>query len=339
MIDLLENHHTIAIIGMAKNAGKTTSLNHIISTLKNEIIGLTSIGLDGEEFDNVTFLPKPDVVVYPNMIVATAKDCLTDVNFNYEVLHESAIRTPLGVIVIVRVHSEGTVVLAGPSTNQTMKEILKIMKQYQTKHIFIDGALFRKSIASHLVSDAIILATGASYDHDMNSVILATKTVAQTYRFPAVDSNVYETLFSFNRPVKITSDQLLEVAPFQTLVGNEMELYHFIKTGCTLLYIPSAITEKWIDVLVSNHRHFTSFDLVINDASKLVLSSKYIEYLQKLDVKVSVLHPIKLLAVTLNPYSPNGYIFEKDQFHHQLSKSLMVPVFNVLEMSDQNGKT
>ena len=46
---------SLSIIGMAKNVGKTVTLNYLIeqSTKRNMVLGLTSAGRDGEKIDAV----------------------------------------------------------------------------------------------------------------------------------------------------------------------------------------------------------------------------------------------------------------------------------------------
>jgi hypothetical protein len=56
----------VGIAGTAKNTGKTTTLSAIMGEARKEpalVLGLTSIGYDGEGFDNVTGLPKPRIDV------------------------------------------------------------------------------------------------------------------------------------------------------------------------------------------------------------------------------------------------------------------------------------
>ena len=69
----------IGIAGTAKNTGKTTTTSFIMAEVKkNEKLnlGLTSIGYDGEDIDNVTGLPKPKIEVWPGVLVAVAEKCL-----------------------------------------------------------------------------------------------------------------------------------------------------------------------------------------------------------------------------------------------------------------------
>ena len=62
LMSLFENEYKIiSIVGMAKNAGKTVTMNHLIQEMaqKHVVVGLTSIGRDGERQDIVTKTYKP----------------------------------------------------------------------------------------------------------------------------------------------------------------------------------------------------------------------------------------------------------------------------------------
>lgn len=58
-----ENYKTLSIVGMSKNAGKTTALNYLIEEAMDEgvILGITSTGRDGESVDLVTETEKPRI--------------------------------------------------------------------------------------------------------------------------------------------------------------------------------------------------------------------------------------------------------------------------------------
>jgi len=72
----------LALIGLAKNVGKTTTTNYLLETLlgeklyRAEELALTSLGLDGEAIDVLTGLPKPRYVPPAGLIVATTADLL-----------------------------------------------------------------------------------------------------------------------------------------------------------------------------------------------------------------------------------------------------------------------
>jgi hypothetical protein len=58
--ELLRPHAAVTIVGLAKNAGKTTVVNHLLERLDGRI-GLASLGLDGEARDQLTGLAKPRI--------------------------------------------------------------------------------------------------------------------------------------------------------------------------------------------------------------------------------------------------------------------------------------
>ena len=70
--ELAEKYNTLSIVGMSKNAGKTTALNYLIEEAMDEgvNIGVTSTGRDGETQDLVTGTEKPRVYLDIDTLVA-----------------------------------------------------------------------------------------------------------------------------------------------------------------------------------------------------------------------------------------------------------------------------
>lgn len=78
LLPLIEPYRSLSIIGMCKNAGKTTVLNRILSEMQEtgKTLGLTSIGRDGESVDVVTQTHKPGIYVREGTLIATAVEML-----------------------------------------------------------------------------------------------------------------------------------------------------------------------------------------------------------------------------------------------------------------------
>ena len=74
-IEEILKYNSISIVGLAKNAGKTECLNYILNRVKNtgKQFALTSIGIDGEDRDQVCQTPKPEIEVYEGMIFITSE--------------------------------------------------------------------------------------------------------------------------------------------------------------------------------------------------------------------------------------------------------------------------
>ena len=92
LVDCITEYETIAVTGLCKNAGKTTAVNNIVDELHNDFrLGLTSIGYDGEEKDEITLLEKPRIMVYKGMVAATCEQCLEKSDISHTLLEKTGI--------------------------------------------------------------------------------------------------------------------------------------------------------------------------------------------------------------------------------------------------------
>lgn len=72
--DILK-HRSLSIVGLEKNTGKTVCLNYILRRL-NEMhvsVGVTSIGVDGEQVDSVFATAKPEIILYEGTCFITSE--------------------------------------------------------------------------------------------------------------------------------------------------------------------------------------------------------------------------------------------------------------------------
>ena len=320
MIKKINKYKVIGIVGLAKNTGKTTTLNYILSHVKDQVIGLTSIGLDGESFDQITYLPKPKVFIQPNMIIGTAKEVLKDVDFTYEVLEETNLPTALGAVCIIKILSRGHIILAGPTTNKDLNILIKKMKTYVSQ-LFIDGAFNRKTFASIESMDAILLATGAALSKDMKDTIEKTKQVVLSFRLPVEN---HSHIKDHNQMVILTNQGSFRYDHKQV----EDIIVH--KTDIKMIEIKGALTVKMIDCFVKNR--IKNFKLVVEDSTKLMLNSNQYEHLKQLGITLHVLKQIPLVALTINPFSPMGYHYDKIVFYQEIKKHIDINIYNVKEM-------
>ena len=191
--ELIEKYRRISIIGMEKNVGKTTLLNKLINDIGiKKVLGITSIGRDGEDVDVVTSTDKPRIYIRRGSIIATGRDCLSKCDITKEILYVTDFTTPMGDIVVVRALSDGYVDIAGPSYNTQVKKIIELMENFGSEITIIDGALSRKSTAISDVSDATILATGAALSLDMLKVIEETKKTVNFLQLEELEEKALE---------------------------------------------------------------------------------------------------------------------------------------------------
>ena len=324
MKNIIKDFNTLGIIGLAKNTGKTTTLNAIIDLFSEYKIGLTSIGLDGEELDQVNFLPKPKIEVKKGMVIATASACLDAAPILYKVITKTNLFTALGPIKIIEVLSKGHLVVAGPTTNSDLKSLIELMKPYVDK-VLIDGAFNRMTFSNIDLIEGIILATGAIVHPSMDKTIEKTKAIVDAFHAPK--SLVYDHIPSYKLAIH-TQDAvyLYHQKNYEMMKQAIDEHARHIES----IYIQGAITPKLIDLLIA--KRIENIDLVCDDPTKLLLSEIYFKHIKTLKINLHVIHSCKLIAVTINPFSPNGQHYDEDEFLKRMKDNLFIPVFNVLKM-------
>lgn len=314
--EALCNRETLALAGMCKNAGKTTALNYCLDILNQTdmIVGLTSIGRDGESSDLVTGTYKPSIFVKRGTLVATAAGMLKNCDITKEILDTTGISTPVGDVVIVRALSDGYLDLAGPSTNQQLMEINKRFAHFGADKVLIDGAISRKSLCAPEVAENTLLCSGASYDKSMEITVRDTAYVEELFLLPVADMTEYE-------------EEACIYVPVGERVSSMMLNPEYKEKKCFLLQ--GALTDVGIQEVFMSFSDISGKVLVVPDCSKVLLSSSTYEKLKKKGVSLKVIRSSKLIGITMNPYSAYGNHYDADRFEEELNKHLKMKVMDV----------
>lgn len=302
--ELLQQLHsvkTMSIVGMCKNAGKTTMLNWLLANTDGRTLGLTSIGRDGESTDVVTGTEKPGIFVPEGTLIATAKDMLRLGDVTKEILMTTGIPTPLGEVIIMRARSAGFVQLAGPSITTQLKEVSDAFFQLGAEQSIIDGALGRKSLGARTVAEGVVLCTGASYHMSMEKVVADTAYIYRLMNIPKAE-NVPEAGQSLEADFKEKGEALIGGALTDTMV---------------LPLLKSGVLRRG--------------RLVVRDPSKILLSPDTLDKLEVREVKLQTVQSARTLCITVNPFSAYGWHFDKDAFMAAMREAVDAPVINVRE--------
>lgn len=333
--DLIEGHKRISIIGMEKNVGKTTVLNKIIKECKKrKEIAITSIGRDGEEQDLVTNTPKPRIYIYSGTIIATAKNALAHCDITREILEVTDCVTPMGEVVVVRALSDGYVDIAGPSYNEQILNIVKIMEKYGAELSLIDGALSRKGSAAAHVCDGTILATGAALSPNMNVVIEESANAVSsltTQLYEGAEKELIISNLEKYRTLFVMDDGRIEGVDKSIFLESGEEVIPYLKKGIKTVVIKGAITEKGVDTFIKNRDLFKNVNVIAVDGTKFFISPLTKQKANLSGIKFYVLNKINLLFVTSNPTSPMGNNFHKGKFNELLKSRIQYKVIDVME--------
>jgi len=307
---------------MSKNAGKTTSMNAFIKKHEQSAIGITSIGLDGESIDQITYLPKPKILVKKGMHVATAFNCLSDDHIEYQLVKRTGIYSALGEIVIVKILKDTPVLVAGPTTKRELKKIITLLKE-PSDLVFIDGALNRTTFAALSSIDSVVLAIGASYHENQTRLIEDAHALIHQLTLKKT-----ERLKDRARPGMLiqTKDEHLTIKDKSLEAFEEALKNH---DGIKMIYLKGACTKRYIDMLIKYR--VTNCLLVVDDPTKLLFEPKYYKYLATLNIALEVMHPLTLECITINPHSVYGHDVDANWLKAVLKTKASIEIMNVLE--------
>ena len=189
LIDGLLEVRSCSLVGLEKNTGKTVTLNYLLRHLPSCVrVGVTSIGLDGETRDQVVGTEKPEIVLRSGSLFGTTEKHHRQRKMVSELLDVSDIPTALGRLVTARVVVTGKVIIAGPGSTELLKRWMRTVEK-EVDLILVDGALSRMSLASPTVSEGMILATGAAYSANIDTLVRKTAYVVHLINLPLWDGN------------------------------------------------------------------------------------------------------------------------------------------------------
>jgi hypothetical protein len=317
---------SISVVGLEKNTGKTETLNYLIRKLDKKI-GITSIGLDGESIDQVSSTPKPEIEIKEDTIFATAERFYRQKNITAEILSiEDNLRTSLGRIIIARALDRGKVILAGPQSSVKIRKLIERIRNFGAEIVLIDGAISRLSPASPTITEAMILATGAALTINMNELVKKTKHIVNLIKLDEYEKK--EELSKLEDGIYVISN-IIEKLPIKSLLIFKSLEKHILEYG-KKIYLTGALTENFVKYL-NKQKSLKDVELIVKDFTKIFVSPETYALFTKKGGKIKVLKKTKLIAITINPYSPQGYMLNSDEIKNRLKEFINIPIINVKE--------
>lgn len=317
---------TIAIIGTAKNVGKTTCLNHLISRFATAGIrlGLTSVGRDGEDIDQITDRPKPRILPPVGTLVATARLSARRSKATLREIAETPFRTALGPVSLYEVTNPGFVEIAGPVTVEDTVSLKQMLREFGAQTILVDGAIDRRASASSALAEGVILATGMSLELSPAEIAEHAGMQTRWMNLPAPAQPI---------PAKRTGilKRSGEFVPWPgaTILEQGESLLEWLPPESETLVIAGALTERLARRLLTDR--IRNLGIVVPDGTHLLLEPETFGKLESRGVVFHAAHPIRLIAVTVNPTSPCGQKVDPKEFQALVQEHLApIPVFDVL---------
>lgn len=330
-IDDIQKYDSLSIIGLEKNTGKTETLKYVLDRLpidKKRIV-VTSIGIDGETTDQVTLTQKPEIVLREGMFFGTSEMHYRQRRLVSELIDVSDVTTSLGRVVTAKALTSGKILLSGPASTVGLRQWMADMRHFDIDLVVIDGALSRMSSASPAVSQSMILATGAAYSANLPTLVQKTAFVVDLINLPLTDGEDIHRLLPLEKGVWWTDGdgQLHELNGLTSLAK---EIRFDGMEQCRQLYVAGALVDGFLEKVRKN-KNLRQTEIVVRDFTKIFVTPLQFRTFLKSGGSIHVLQKSQLLAITVNPTSPSGYVLDSDMLCGKLTEVTGIPAYDLLK--------
>lgn len=329
-VENIRNYRSLSIVGLEKNTGKTVCLNYLLRRLDQLGVStaVTSIGVDGEQVDSVFATAKPEITLYQGMQFITSQKHYYLRRLVSKIVSVDERRTALGQLVTAEVVCPGKVLLSGAATTSVLKQQIEQFKAGGMDLTIVDGALSRLSLASPTVTEAMILATGAAVSPNIQQLISRTRFVYRLIQLPEVAPDLRQSLSAIGSGIwGIDSDGLphdLGIRSVFLLGRGDDDIFRY----GSRIFVAGAVSDKLLKYLAVQP-NIRETELIVQDFTKFFVSPDIYADFTRRGGTIKVLQRSNLIAVCLNPTSPQGYTLNSEEACHQLSEALECPVYDV----------
>jgi len=326
----------VSIVGTSKNAGKTVTLNEIISQAdeKGIVLGLISTGRDGELKDVLTETAKPPIFIKKGTILTTVESAIREDHAGIEILQVTSYNTPMGRVVLAKAREDGYAEISGPQSSSAIRKMCCEMQELGAELVLIDGSLDRRASAAPYISEGTILATGAAMARSMGTVVDKTTHIVETYGIEPVEDlearELARDIIEMGRVGIIDKDDSFRYLDMTTSLLSGREIAEEIDENTAYVVLSGSATSETLKTLLSAARG--DYKIVVRDPTRIFIPSRDMLILQRLGLKLRTVDSINIISITVNPYSPEGYYFDPEEFLKKMRQAIpQIPVFDVMQ--------
>ena len=320
----------IAVAGLAKNTGKTTTLNVLIREAENagETLLLASFGRDGEYRDALTEHRKPAIHIPGGSLFATVEGYAGPVS-RRETMAETDIRTPLGPVGLFRAAPGGAEAeLVGLNRVSLLSRIAAAAGDSFSLFL-IDGALDRKSFAVPELADAVILATGAALGGSESEVAAYTARELEKLTLPGPSHCIPSGTPYPDEGLLWKEGEFQSLPEVKWLNGEIPPVMHKLRYN-DAVWLPRALGEPLAQALLDLPAG-VSFELVVKDGTRIFISHQSLMRLESRGILLRTDRSLPILAVTINPWTPDGPVLDSRRLQASVKRRIPnIPVLNIL---------
>jgi len=352
---IFEKKGTItAIIGLSKNAGKSTLLNWLMQKSPINNLGVLTTGRDGEDFDTVAKLqaaqhpkmssshsnkdnkkphPKPKISVPPKTLFVTTTKVVREHSPYLSIIEKSRFKAAGESLWLVRTETLLNTEIVGPPTVKEQIEIANEMLKLGAEHVFIDGSFDRKAISLAVDVKNIVLVAGAGVG-ELEEVkkriryldlLTRIEEVSEGKRLQIKESQeVKEQIAFFSK--KAAKPYVLD--QFDRLIGNEKMLKLYLeKEEIEALYLPTSLTYRAFSIIKGAFFN-RNIKLIVKHPLNISIDN---ESLERFLPQLYTMRKMAINAVAVNSYDPYGKHLDCDILRAAIRKDFDYPVVDVTE--------
>jgi len=313
----------VAFIGVTKHAGKTTALNAFLRQAEQraEMVGLCSIGLDGERLDTLLGVAKPAIEVAAGTFIASAEQALAQAEAQLTWHAPLGIASPLGEIVLAQATTAGRVLLAGVRQRQHVETVFAAFAKQGCGLHLVDGAFDRVAQAAPNLVDAAILAVGATAGKTVQDVVDAAAPLIWKFSLTPADDALQSAFAAAYRTDAIgLLRQAASGLPHVQLVPKHQGMLGLTANAAwdadvAAVFLPGALSNRLAETLAGHGR---PLQIVVRHPAQITADLAPVRALYRRGHTISVWVDLPLAAIAVNPTSILGYALPR----HELMSAL-----------------
>ena len=309
----------LALVGLAKNSGKTTTLNMLLDGLDRarRTVGVVSIGIDGEANDMLIGTRKPTIRVSAGDWIVTANDALKRSGTRIEFAESLNFSTQLGEVLVGRVLESGSVILAGMRHQRDLQQALRALERHGVELSIVDGAYGRLVAARPTLTDAVVVSTGAVLGSNVETIVEKTNYTLERLSLTAATASwqveLLDAARDYGGALLGGPDVQPRELPRRSALLGLRESQEPWGEDIHAIAVDGLVSDSVVEALLASglgsSRGVGNAALLVPDGTVIQCRQRLFERLRR-DWKVHVQRAIRLLGLSVNPTSVQGHHVE-----------------------------
>lgn len=320
----------VAIVGICKNAGKTTVLNALIRQYPI-CWGVLSTGRDGETEDLLFKTPKPRVYIPRDSLFCCDQHVLEGHGSRISILAKVKWQKGNRSLWLVKADVDLDTEITGPGTATAQLDCARQLLNLGAEKVLIDGSLDRKSIVLNKAVDGIILVAGASFGSTQSIINEVSRLMSLAGIRCYTDDNDLLGTFSSGQEIMLKLDGKWAGSGLKSLFGHDKEITTLLDRKPEAIYIPGAFSDHAYQQL---SRPLEQLELVLRHPECLKLDKSNLDNFLTTH-KVSCLIPFPIQAIAVNAHGVGKNDISADELLGDIKRNFAgLPVIDVMELSE-----